>query len=343
MLDRPRGLKTTFRAGLAAAFAAGLLVAIQCLAAQDARFFRIGTGPTEGTYFQVGTLIGSIISSPPGARECERGGSCGVTGLIAINTTTAGSVANIEAIRTRQLESGLAQADVAYWAFHGTGPYRDNGAVTNLRAIAHLYPESVHVVVRANSGIEEIDQLRGKVVSLGERASGSAVTATIVLDSYGVEGKDFQARHLRTAEAADALRAGTIDAFIHVAGAPDPVVKELAEAVDIRLLPVGGEEVRSLRQSYPFLTVTTIGHDLYRGVATTATLSIATLWLVGAEVDESIVYGLTRALFHPNNRRALDASQPFGRYIRPQTALEGLTLQLHSGAALYYFESGLLR
>src|SRR6056297_1017591 len=52
-------------------------------AAQDIRFFRIGTGTTGGTYFPVGGLIANAISGPPGAPPCELGGSCGVPGLIA--------------------------------------------------------------------------------------------------------------------------------------------------------------------------------------------------------------------------------------------------------------------
>ena len=52
--------------------------------AQSQAFFRIGTGGTAGTYYPIGGLIADIISSPPGARPCDRGGSCGVPGLVGI-------------------------------------------------------------------------------------------------------------------------------------------------------------------------------------------------------------------------------------------------------------------
>src|SRR5215510_1023149 len=98
--------------------------------AQDPRFFRIATGPTESTLFQVGALIGQVVSSPPGSRECERGGSCGVPGLIAVTQTTAGAAANIDLIKTRRIDSGLCQANLAYWAYNGAGMYRLSGAVS---------------------------------------------------------------------------------------------------------------------------------------------------------------------------------------------------------------------
>ena len=108
------------------------------LLAQDVRFFRIGTGATSGTYFSIGGLIANVISNPPGSRACDRGGSCGVPGLIAVAQSTQGSVENVKAIIDGQLESALAQADVAYWAYHGTGMFREQGPSRGLRAIAHL-------------------------------------------------------------------------------------------------------------------------------------------------------------------------------------------------------------
>ena len=114
---------------------------------QDVNFFRIGTGATAGTYFPVGSIIASAISNPPGSRECERGGSCGVPGLIAVAQSTSGSVDNVEGIANGTLESGFSQADIAYWAYTGTQIYRTRGAVPKLRAIANLFPESVHLVV----------------------------------------------------------------------------------------------------------------------------------------------------------------------------------------------------
>ncbi|NQU59188.1 MAG: hypothetical protein HQ513_18310, partial [Rhodospirillales bacterium] len=100
-----------------------LFLAIGPTSAQDINFFRIGTGGTGGTYYPVGGVIAQAISNPPGSRSCEKGGSCGVPGLVAIAQSSNGSVSNIRGIANGTLESGFAQSDTVYWAYSGTGVF----------------------------------------------------------------------------------------------------------------------------------------------------------------------------------------------------------------------------
>ncbi len=155
-----------------AGMAAALLLALSLVppvAAQETKFLRIGTGAIGGTYFPVGGLIANAISSPPGSRSCEAGGSCGVPGLIAVTQSTQGSVENVIAVGGGELETALTQADIAYFAYFGKGVLAKRGRLSNLRAIANLFPEMVHLVVRRESGIWEVAGLKGKRVNLGER------------------------------------------------------------------------------------------------------------------------------------------------------------------------------
>ena len=99
-----------FKAKLLAAVVVGLTLAGGLAQAQEMKFFRIGTGGAGGTYFPIGGLIANAISSPPGARSCDKGGTCGVPGLIAIAVSTNASVANVNAIHAGQLDAGLAGA-----------------------------------------------------------------------------------------------------------------------------------------------------------------------------------------------------------------------------------------
>ena len=308
--------------------------------AQDPQFFRIATGPTDSTLFQIGTLIGQVISSPPGARECERGGSCGVPGLVAVSQTTQGAIANIDLIRNKRIDSGLCQADIAFWAFHGLGMYRLSGAVPNLRAIANLFPEAVHVVVRKDANIGSIGDLRGRRVAVGEPETGLRVTTLAILAAAGVAEADIQAVPLAPSTAADALREGTIDAFFEMAGAPSAVIVDLATHLEIALLPMPEPLIAQLRDSSPFFTATAIPADSYNGVEAIETIGIGTLWVVQAEIAAPIVQGLLRALFHQNNRRALDQGHPLGRLIKLDTALDGIAIELHPGAAQYYLDAG---
>ncbi len=307
--------------------------------AQEPRFFRIATGPTESSLFHVGALIGQVVSSPPGARECERGGSCGVPGLIAVTQTTAGSAANVDLIKTRRIDSGLCRADIAYWAYNGAAMYRLSGAVGNLRAIANLFPETVHIVVRRDSGIADLAGLRGKRVALGEQDSSVLTTARAILGAVGMPENALQPRFLAPAAAADALREGQIDAFFEMAGVPSSIIADLAVHLEITLLPVPDALLQRLREGAPFLNRSMIAADAYDGLPGVASVSVGCLWVVQAEAEQPVVHGLTRALFNPGNRRALDGS-PFGRYITLETALEGIAFELHAGAAQFYIEAG---
>src|SRR5690348_13236880 len=105
------------------------------------RYFRIGTGATGGTYYPIGTTPANAISNPPGSRPCDRGGACGVPGLIATAQTTQGSVQNLEELMAGRFDAALCQADIAYWAFRGEGIYHGRKPFDTLRLIATLYPE----------------------------------------------------------------------------------------------------------------------------------------------------------------------------------------------------------
>jgi TRAP transporter TAXI family solute receptor len=319
--------------------AAGALAAAPRIAsAEDIRYFRIGTGPTGASYFPVGAMLASIISNPPGSRDCAVGGSCGVPGLIAVSQTSQGSVDNVEAVGSGQLDSGLCQADVAYWAYGATGPFKSREPMTSLRAIASLYLESLHLVVRRDAGIHTVAQLRGKRVSLGEQGSGTLITARQVLAAYKLGEKQVKPSYLSAAAAGERMRAGELDAFFQVAGAPVPAVADLAVATPIDLLPFQDEVAAGLRASYPFLTVDLISASTYVGIVDTVTLGIAALWITTADADPDLIYGITRALWHPSTRKLLDET-PIGRQIRYVTATANLPVPLHAGAARYYAEA----
>ena len=323
---------------------------------EDITFFRIGTGATSGTYFPIGGLIASAISNPPGSRACDRGGSCGVPGMIAVAQSTEGSVANIEAIAGGELESGLSQADVAHWALTGTKVFAKkkkakgkNNKDKNkkplgetLRAIANLFPENVHLVVRADEGIKSVFNLQKKRVSLGEPESGTLASVLLVLKGYGLTRKDMKPLYLPPGEAADGLREGTLDAFFLVAGSPVTAIADLARTIPIALVPIVGSQSKKIRKNDPFFVQTVISKGVYEGVDHTWTLGVGAQWLVSAEVPEGRVYAITKALWHDNVLTILKDGHPLGEMIRLKTALDGLTVPLHPGAARFYHERGMI-
>lgn len=324
--------------GLGVGLGAAALLPPSPAAAQQLRFFRISTGTTGGTYFPVGTLLANIISRPVGSRPCDRGGSCGVPGLIAVARASEGSVDNIGQMRGGAAESALAQADVAYWAYTGTGPFREAAPMRGLRSIASLYMEAVHVAVRSGSGIASISDLRGRRVSMGEAGSGSRVNALLILDAHGIRAEDVVEVPLRPNPAADALAAEEIDAFFMTGGAPLGAFADLAQRAPVRLLPIEPDAVAALGARLPFFAPTRIDAGLYRGVDETPTVGVGALWLVGETAAEELVHGITQALWHERSRAILDQGHPRAASIRLRTALDGLSVPLHDGALRYYQE-----
>ncbi len=361
---------------------AAVLVLMLCTnfasADDELRFFRIGTGATTGTYFQVGGMLANVISKPPGSRGCDQGGSCGVPGLVAVAQATPGSAGNAAEVASGQLESALAQADIAHWAYAGTWPAAPDcaspapvatapaaepqqnqeqqnqaaqqkqtapppGPLKNLRAIAALFPEYVHVVVRAESDIRRLADLKDKRVALGEAGSGTLVDARLVLEAVGLSECDLKPSYLRLSQAAEALRRGDIDALFLVAGYPVPAVADLASLAKMRLVPVAAGTARALHAKYRYFAAGSIPGATYPGIdKETPSVAVTALWVVRAETPEDLVYAITAALWQPASRRILDSGHPAGKRIRLADALDGFDLPLHPGAARYYRELGLV-
>lgn len=313
--------------------------------AQELRFFQLGTGPTGETRFPVGGLIANALSNPPGSRECEKGGSCGVPGLVAVAKSTGGSIANVEAIGQKRLDAALVHADIAYWAYHGTGIYKGKGAVSNLRGIAMLYPETLHLVARKGAKISSVKDLRGKRVSFGDKDSGSLVHGRLLLEGYGLNEKQVKLSFLKPGAAADALAADELDAFLMVDAFPVPVIADLARKTAITLVPLDGPEATKMLERFPFLLPSQVDGGTYDGIADTVkSLGVGVALVTGAEQDEKLIYGVTRALWHPSTQKLLTQNSPHGAKINLDAqTIEKMGIQVHGGASAFYFDAGLVR
>ncbi len=324
---------------LAGGLIAGQGAGITAAWAEVINYFRIGTGAASGSFFPIGGILADVISNPPGSHDCARGGICGVPGLIAVAQSTQGSVANVEEINAGDLDSGLSQSDISFWAYRGTEIFSDRGPLDRLRVIANLFPQTFHVVVRRSSPIDSVGQLRGKRVSIDLPGSGTNVDARLILQAYGLVGDDLELSYFPAGHAADLLRDREIDAFFLVAGAPANAVTSLADEGIAKLIPLVGPEIDTLKLTYPFFESTGIRSGTYLNVPYIETLSVGAQWLVSAEVPDELVYQITRALWHENARMLLTTGHPLGGVILRDNALHGVSEPpLHPGAATYYEE-----
>lgn len=306
----------------------------------DTRLFRIGTGGAQGTYFPIGSLIARAISDR--VASCTEGTDCGVPNLLAVAQQSNGSVSNVEAISAGVLEAGLVQADVAHWAYTGTGVFAEKQKRADIRAIASLYRESVHVVVRRDSGMDVMNDLVGRRVSLDEPGSGTLVDARILLDAYQLEERDLKPIYIKPQFAAEKLTEGTLDAFFIVAGFPTKSVMELTSRNAATLIPVDRDVAMRIQSMYPFLTPSVIPADTYPGVPATGTLSVHAQLLVSASLSDELAYNITRELWSERTKRLLEKGHPKGQEIRLESALQGIPIPLHPGAEKFYRERGLM-
>lgn len=319
-----------------------MLVAAPPAWADALHYLQIGTGPPGETHFQLGALISSAISSPPGLRTCGRGGSCGVPGLISMASASKGSVYNVQEIAARHLDAAVVQADIALMAYQGKGPF-EGQPIRGLRSIARIGSDLLQVVVRQGGRIKSLKDLKGKRVSLGEKGSGTLIHSRMLLAALGLSEADLKAETMRSAEAAAAMASGKLDAFIVFDAAPSPAVAELAGATPIVILPLDKSVVEALRKADPLLHDDEVPQGSYNGQdKTLATVSVAVSLVASDRLSDDLAEGITRSLWSPSTQQLLrDGGVVPGRDPATLgTALNGLALPLHPGAAKFYAASG---
>ena len=306
-----------------------LIAAALCAGTASAQqYLRIGTGGTAGTYYPVGVLVATVVSQ---------------TGrIVATAQSSNGSLGNVISVTSGSLESGFSQADVASWAYQGTGIFEGKPRLSGLRLIANMFPESIHIVVKKGLGIKTIADLRGKRVALDEAGSGTLISARQVLAAYGLTESDIQPEYIKPNQAGDRLKAGTLDAFFFTGGAPAKAISDLA-AIGIELLPIDGPQAQRMRKVSPFLITDTIAAGTYPGTAATPTLSVGAQWVTRDTVDAELVYQVTKILYSAEAQQALAQGHVKGREITLANAVQGAGIPYHPGALRFYREVGALK
>lgn len=306
-------------------------------------FFRIGSGPTSETLYALAASISAGISRPPGSAPCNQGGVCGVPGLIAVAQSRSGSIENIFAMMSGELDSALVRADVAFQAYHGRGPFRYEGAQSDLRVIANLTPVQLHIAVRRDSDIKTVRDLRGKRLSVGARGSGTRNFALIVLRMHGLEATDLHLSYLKPAQASDALVADKLDAVLMLGAAPIEAVSELSRQIPIRLLDLTDYPRRQLISLYPFVDTTTIPSGTYPGVDTDNTVKMNVQWVVWRSAKEALIRDITRALWLSDTRELFIRNNPEHDFPPLSGGVPRSGVPVHRGAMLYYRSASVAR
>jgi uncharacterized protein len=249
------------------------------------------------------------------------------------------SVTNALMLQRREVDAAFTFADVAYVASVGQLPGMTEPFAA-IRAIAELPTRALQVLVGPHTSIRSIADLRGRRVSLGPPGSGAALTAELALNAFGLSLDDVHAERLPFRDGARRTVDGTLDAAFWNGSFPNDNIAA-ASRRGARLLEVVGEPVERFRAEYPFLKPTEIPRGTYRGLTRPVhTVGVDGIFVTRAELDERLVYRLTRAFFEAVAVVWKDIPGLHGVSIgrAPSTAIP-----LHPGAARYYRERELRR
>ena len=314
---------TPLRRRAAASFAMILLAVLAACAGPSVldreSVHTVAGGGTSGVYYSYGDALAQVLSEDLGAE--------------VVVAETAGSVDNLLRIARGEALAGFTQSDAAAAAIGGAGAFDEP---LPIQAIARLYDEYLHVVVRADSGVRTLADLAGRPLSLGARDSGVTVVAERVLAAAGVAGVDD--RELGLAASITALERGQIDGFFWVGGAPTPAVSQVAEHLPLRLLAIDDEVVERLgathRGVYRFAELPV---SAYAWAEPTATVAVPNYLVVAAGTPAAQVRSLLATLFDSRSQLALRV--PAAGLLDQRSAIFTDPIELHPGAVEYYREN----
>lgn len=292
----------------------------------------LGTGGVAGTYFPFGGAIAGVInaSNPD----------------INMNAVSSGaSVANLNGIMKEDFDLAIIQNDTTFFMYNGTeGSTFAGAAFKGISTICNLYPEAVHVIVRYDSTIKSIADLKGKKVSVGAAGSGTEVNARQLFEIYGMDyKKDCQPEYLDFATSAAKFKDGGLDAFFVTGGIPTAAITETAITHKIRILGIEDAKIKQLQAKYPFFAGVTIPAKAYGANQPDAskTVAIMAVMVVSNELPDNVVYAITKTLFE--KKAEITKGHAKGASIDLETAIDGLGAPLHPGAVKYYKEVGLIK
>lgn len=293
----------------------------------------VGTGGHTGLYYPTGIALSDIVNQT----RHKHGYRFAVE-------TTKGSRYNLKAVQAGELDFGFVQSDVHYQAFKGIGPYTKQGPAKTLRSVMSIAVEPLHIVVKDDSGINQLVDLKGKKINAGRRGSGNLEMTRLIMEAMGWSKETFsQITYKESALQGDALCQGDIDALFLTVANQSKTLTDLTEKCHMKFVNISGQEIDKYLDNHGFVGKAVIPGGVYPGISQkTSTIGPLTTLVVNERVPDDIVYQLVNAVF--SNFEGLKKAHPaFADLEKKRMVKVGLTAPLHDGASRYYKKSGLLQ
>jgi uncharacterized protein len=309
-----------------------LLVAATALTAPLASaadtFINVLTGGTSGVYYPLGVALANVIGKAmPGVKTSVQ--------------ATKASVENLNLLQAGRGEIAFTLGDALSDAWKGNAEAGFRTPLRKLRGIAAIYPNYIHIVARADSGIRSLADLKGKNISVGVRKSGIELNVRAIFAAAGLTYKNFgKVEYLPFGESVELMKNRQLDATLQSAGLGASSLRDLATSVDIVVVPIPADVIRKTHD--PAYLPATIPANTYRGqTGDIHTAAVQNFLVTREEVSIDIVYGMTKALW--TNLDQLVAAHSAAKAIDLKHALDGMPLPLHPGAEKYYKEVGIIK
>ncbi len=312
------------------------LVSVVSLSYGKRIFVTIGTGGVTGVYYPTGGAISKMVNKK--YKEY---------GIKATVESTGGSVYNINAVLSGDLDFGICQSDRQYQAWHGLAEWKNKGPQKQLRSVFAIHPESITLIASVKSGIKSIADLKGKRVNLGNPGSGQLQNSKDILKAFGLSLKDIHPEYVKAVEAPGLLQDGRIDAFFFTVGHPNGNIKEATSGrIKVIIVPITGAAVDKLLKEHPYYAKSKILVKKFYPMAANKqdaieTVGVKATLVTSAKEPANVVYAITKEVF--DNFETFKKLHPAYAVLTKQNMLEGLTAPIHPGALKYYKESGLIK
>ena len=284
----------------------------------------MATGGTTGGMYVIGGGIANIL--------LQKMENIDITAEV-----TSGTMDNLSLVDNGSCELGLSNSDFAQWAYEGTEPFT---APHNFTAIATLYPSAVHIIARDAAGIDSIEDMRGKKIATGPLGSGNRLNSEKILNFCGVSIDEISAYDYTNSEMIESLKDGDIDAIILITGAPVSQLIDLFMTADVHFVDLSDEMRAKFTEKYTYFQDLTLPAEMYGTETDIATLGVMNLLLVNNDVDEDVVYWITRGIFE--NLDAVREVHVLIADLDVETAVK-TSVPLNPGAERYFREIGAIQ
>ncbi len=296
---------------------------------EDAKFITIGTGGVTGTYYPTGGAICRMMKE----KKADTGIKCSVE-------STGGSVYNVNTIKKGDLDFGISQSDTAYQAYNGEGKFAE-APVKELRSVVAIYPELLALVVRKDSGIAKLVDVKGKKINVDVAGSGTRMTTEAVFKANGIKLEDLAlANELKSSEGPTMLKDKKVDGYFGMFGHPTANIKDSANSVDIALVPIDGEGVDKLIKEFPYYAKGTISAEYYKGIEKDVpSIGVKAVLVTRENMADNAVTAITEAIL--DNFDEFKESHPAYKNITKESLLEGLAVPQHPAAKAVFEAKGI--